>query len=454
MMPKMLPTNSIAVNNMNLADDRGIPGFQNEERAEKIAAFNGIEVYRIAADKFKTNSINIFFLDNLERQSVTYNALVPAVLRRGSRSFKTLREIALRLEELYGAGFDCGVSKKGECHIIQFYMDFISDNYTMEDDSLFESAFNLMFEIIFEPELENGDFKEDILVQEKENLRKLIESRINDKMTYGVERCFEEMCSDEPYGLYEYGYAEDLESITPAKLYKHYKRMVENYPVKVFLTGDMDNKKTDLVARKLSEVGRKQIKELEVCNTDKKAGKVKDITEKMIVTQGKLSMGFRTNTAPGSDDYYSLLVFNGILGGGIHSKLFQNVREKASLAYYAYSRLEKFKGLMVISSGIDTNNREKAQNIILQQIEEIRKGNISDYEYESTIKTIETGMKSLMDSQLQIVDFYLSQTVAGTDDSFAAVVRKVKKAERQDVIDVSKKIQLDTVYFLTGDSKA
>jgi len=172
----------------------------------------------------------------------------------------------------------------------------------------------------------------------------------------------------------------------------------------------------------------------------------------MSVSQGKLSLGFRTGTAPNDNDYYSLLVYNGILGGGIHSKLFQNVREKASLAYYAFSRLEKFKGLMVISSGIEIQNRKMAEDIIMDQLKEIENGNITDYEYSSTLKAIETGIKSLKDSQLHIVDFYLSQVVGGTEDTLDGIIGKIKKVTRQDVIDISKRIKLDTVYFLTAES--
>jgi predicted Zn-dependent peptidase len=171
----------------------------------------------------------------------------------------------------------------------------------------------------------------------------------------------------------------------------------------------------------------------------------------MDVSQAKLCLGFRTNTPPGSEDYYKLLVYNGILGGGIHSKLFQNVREKASLAYYVFSRIEKFKGLMVVSSGIETENREKAEEIILEQMEEIRKGNISDYEFDSTIKTIETGVRSLSDNQIQMVDFYLSQAIINGKDNFESLIKKVKSVTKQDVIDIASKIKLDTKYFLTSN---
>lgn len=424
------------------------------ERVHKIASFKGVDIYRIKTGKFKTNSINFFFMDNLTRENVTSNALIPAVLRRGCKQFPTFRDIALNLEELYGAGLDCGVSKKGECHIIQFYTEYMSDSYAAEGAKQFERAFDLLFGIINEPVLENGVFKEEYLAQEKDNLKKLIDGRINDKMQYSVEKCFEEMCSEEPYGIYEYGYTSDLEKIGSKELYEKYMEMLTEYPLQVYLSGDMDDACVQIVLERLNSLQRNNLREISCCSFEKTVDNVKSISEKMNITQGKLTMGFRTNTSALDGDYYSLIVYNGILGGGIHSKLFQNVREKAGLAYYAFSRLEKLKGLLVIGSGIDFNNKDKAQKIIMQQLEEIKNGNISDYEFESTLKTIETGIKSLLDSQMQIVDFYLSQAIAGTDDTFDSIAEKVKKVKKEHVVSISRKINLDTVYFLDGNNAA
>lgn len=431
---------------MNTLETAALTG----EKTQKIASFKGLDIYRIVTDKFKTNSINFFFLDNLNRENVTKNALIPAILRRGCMDHPTFRDIALRLEELYGASFDCGVSKKGECQVIQFYTEFMSDSYSTGDSSQFQNAFKLLYEIVTKPVLDNGVFKEDYVTQEKENLRKLIEGRINDKMTYSVEKCYEEMCSDEPYGIYEYGFVNDLAAINASGLYEKYREMIEHYPLQVFLCGDMKDEYVTMALNELLKLQRDDVNIVNCCNGNKEVVEVKNITDNMNVTQGKLTLGFRTNTQVGSSDYYPLVIYNGILGGGIHSKLFQNVREKASLAYYAYSRLEKFKELMIISSGIDFSNREKAQEIILKQMEEIANGNISDYEFDATMKTSETGIKSLMDNQMQIVDFYLSQNVAGTDDNFESLAAKLKKVTKQDVIEVSKKIKLDTIYFLNG----
>ncbi len=424
-----------------------------EEQALKIASFNGIDIYRVRSEKFKTNSINIFFQDTLKREDVTKNALVPAVLRRGCKSFKTIQEIALYLEELYGAAFDCGVSKKGEQQIIQFYIDHISDKYTGENANLFEKCFNLLFEIITEPVLENGVFKVDYLEQEKENLRKIIEGRINDKLQYSVERCLEETCKGEPFQIYEYGFIEDLNAIDGKDLYEHYGRMVKSLPVKVYIAGDIEDKALDAAIKRLKGLERGNIKGIAPAGIEKKAGGVKNITESLNVTQGKLSLGFRTNIPPGDRAYYALLVYNSILGGGIHSKLFQNVREREGLAYYSFSRLEKFKGLMVISCGIEIQNKDKAVEVILKQIEEMKNGNILAYEYDSSIKSIQTGLESLKDSQIQMVDFFLSQTISDTNDTLDSLIEKIKKVSMQEIKAVAEKINLDTVYFLTSQQE-
>lgn len=420
------------------------------EQAIKIASFNGIDIYRINVDKFKTSSINFFFQDNLTRENVTKNALLPAVMRRGSEAYPTSRDISMQLEMLYGASFDCGVTKKGERHIIQFYTEFLSQEYIPDATDSFTAAFDLLFNIITKPAFENSRFRADYLTQEKDKLRMLIESRVNDKMQYSVERCLEEVCSGEPYGIYDYGYTQDLDAINPDNITRHYHEVLETYPLQVYLAGNISDRHVEIVKERLSSMVRKDLKYLENGFSKKQNIKSKQVNETMNITQGKLCLGFRTNIEPNSRNYPALMVYNGILGGGIHSKLFQNVREKASLAYYSFSRLEKFKGLMVVSSGIEFKNKDKALEIILKQLEEIKNGVISEQEIEATMKSMETGMKSLGDSQMNIVDFYLSQTVAGTTDNFNDVIGKIKSVTREEIAGIAADIELDTVYFLTA----
>jgi len=180
---------------------------------------------------------------------------------------------------------------------------------------------------------------------------------------------------------------------------------------------------------------------------------VKKVEEKMDVSQGKLCMGFRTHVEPASEDYYPLVVYNGILGGDVHSKLFMNVREKASLAYYAQSVLEKYKGLMIIMSGIESENRSKAEEIILKQVEAMKQGDFTKEDLEAAQKSLETGLKSMQDSQGGIVDFFLSQHLTESGEDFDSMIEKLKSVTADDVVRVAQNVQLDTIYFLKPDGR-
>ncbi|EPR08246.1 EF-P 5-aminopentanol modification-associated protein YfmF [Ruminiclostridium papyrosolvens] len=427
-------------------------GTHVEEKLCRLFEKNGIEVYNINSNRFKTNTINIFFQDNLNNDSVALNALFPSVLRRGCKGLPTIKEINLYLEKLYGAVFDCGIVKKGERQIIHFYFEYISDKYTNDSQRNFEKAFEFLMNIIFRPELKDGSFIEQYVEQEKNNLKMIVEGRTNDKVQYSMERCYELMCKDEPFGLYEYGTVEQIDEITNDKLYDHYKKKIALLPAEIFITGEIDEKDVAFVKEKLSLVERSTSQKLNSSIILKCVKDVREYEDKMDVNQAKLCMGFRTHVQPADNDYYALMVFNGLLGGGMHSKLFQNVREKAGLAYYVYAGLEKFKGLMVIASGIDVNNKDTAQEIIMKQLEEIRSGNITEYEFEATLKSLKTGIMSLKDSQLYVVDFYLSQLINGTHDTMETLVEKINKVTVDDIIKVADKLQLDTVYFLTSKS--
>jgi predicted Zn-dependent peptidase len=426
-------------------------GTHVEEKLHRLFETNGISVYNIDSDRFKTNTINIFFHDNLNKDTAILNALFPSVLRRGSKGFPTIKDINLHLEKQYGAVFDCGIVKKGERQIIHFYFEYISDKYTSEGTGNFEKALEFLLDIIYKPVLENGYFKEQYVEQEKTNLKILIEGRTNDKVQYSTERCYELMCQEEPFGIYEYGTVEQVEEITSQNLYDHYRKKVASLPVDIFVTGELGDNDIDFIKEKLTCIERGNIQKLNTGIVHKCVKDVRNFEDAMDVNQGKLCLGFRTHVMPTENDYYALMVFSGVLGGGMHSKLFQNVREKAGLAYYVYAGLEKFKGLMVIGSGIDITQKDKTQEIILKQLDEIRDGNITEYEYDATIKSLETGILSLKDSQLYVVDFYLSQLIAGTHDTMEGVIEKINRVAVDDIIKVANKVQLDTVYFLTSN---
>lgn len=407
----------------------------------------GMNIIVVKTDKFKTASINLFIHNQLDRSTVTQNALIPMVLKRGSREFPTMQEISRKLENLYGSFFDCGVVKKGERQIQHFFIDGVNEKFLPGGEKLLDSCVRLLDSIVSNPLTEGEGFRKEYVRQEKDNLSKLIQSRKNDKVQYAVERCYELMCAGERYGIHEWGRVEDLESITPEILMKRYSENISKSKIDIMVLGDV-NEKWILGLEDIVGVTTDTSNSIEKEETKKEVGAIRTFVDEMDVNQGKLSMGFRTNTGLADPDYYSLLVYNSILGGGVHSKLFQNVREKNSLAYYVFSRLDKFKGTMMIGSGVEPTNFEKAKTIILEQINDIKSGKVTSEEYETSIKSLENSLKNLTDEPVQLVDFCLGQSIIGSDDSIEEIMKKIKNVKMDDVLKISEKINLDTIHYI------
>jgi len=422
----------------------------NSSGVSKLAEKNGISFFHIKSDKFKTVKIDIFIIDPLDRKKAAYNALLPFVLKRGCITYPTQQELSLRLEELYGAGIGAAVHKKGEYQLIQLNAGFVSDRFTVNGANLFNKAGGLLFEVFTGPVTENGIFRKDYFEQERENLIQRIRSRVNNKMYYAMQRCMEEMCAEEPFAVNEDGDEESAKALTNEGLFEHYGRLLSQNPVYVYVSGNVEDSELGKFIGKFEAIERKEIISLPAIQVKKDIKEVRRIEEPMDISQGKLCIGFRTQIEADSQEYYPLVVYNAILGGGVHSKLFQNVREKESLAYSAFSSIERFKGLLVAVSGIEISERERAERVIMEQFRAVENGDISDFEMEASKKSLVTGLKSMQDSQGAMVDFYLSQHLSGTGENMDSFIEKIMAVTKEDVIKISKKITLDTVYFLTS----
>lgn len=416
------------------------------EKFEKLAESQGINLYKVESSRFKTNTLAIYLRDKLEKEKVSLNALLPAVLRMGSKDYPTLKEVNSQLEKLYGAVFDCGIQKKGENHVMYYYIEFVDDKYAGEN--IFEKAFDFLFSMVFEPNIINNKFDDDVVEREKLNVIDIIKNRINDKGQYAYERCVETMCENEPFGIYEYGDEASIKKISSNELFLYYEKMKKESCIDIFVYGNSSENEIEYIKQKTNKIERNpnintaKIKVEKICNDIKESGDVFDIK------QGKLSMGFRTQITPQDNKYYALMIMNSILGGGIHSKLFRNVREKEGLCYYSYSNLERYKGLMIISTGIDFDKKQKVIDLILKQLESIRNGEISEFEINSSVKSIKNSLNSLKDAQMRLLDFYYGQVLAGINDNLDDISTKCSNVKLEDVIDVSKGICLDTIYFL------
>ena len=260
----------------------------------------GIKLHCIDTNKFKTNLMAVFITLPLNREQVTYNTVIPAVLKRGTNNLKTQEEIAKKLEEMYGAAFDCGIDKIGDNQVIKFYCETLNDNFVPEGKNM-EESINLLFDIIFNPYTENNKFKEEYVEAEKNNIKIVIESKIDNKDQYALNRCIEEMYKEKPYGLYKYGYVEDLDKINAENLYNYYKDMINSSKIDILVSGEIETEEVVKVISEneniinLSEREPKYIINNEQTEKKIKISEIKELEEKMDIGQGKLIMGLDIN---------------------------------------------------------------------------------------------------------------------------------------------------------------
>jgi predicted Zn-dependent peptidase len=417
------------------------------ERLKPIEIEKNIKLHIIKTDKFKTNLVSVYFKRPLVKEEVTKNALLSMVLPRGTKKYTSSMAISKELEGLYGAFLGCDVAKKGERQIIQFRMQLINDQY-VEDKNLLAKGMEILNEYMNDPYEINGCLEKDYVNQEKDNLMERIEGRKNDKMKYAYDRCIEEMCENENFSLYPYGNIEDLKNITSESLYAHYKNIISTSPIDICVVGDFNELEIQTLVTEKLKFRQDNVVSIEREKIAYTPDGVKKLKEEMDINQGKLNLGYRTNVPFESELYHSLLVYSNILGGGPNSKLFKNVREKESLCYYIFSRIEKFKSLMLIGSGIEFDNYEKAVTLIEKEINEMNQGNFSDEDINSAKNSIITSIRGMTDSPYMLGDFYYSQAISGSEDTLETMIEKIRKVNKEQIIEAGKNIQLDTIYFL------
>ncbi len=408
----------------------------------------GIKLHILNTDKFKTNLVAVFLTTKLERETVTANALISAVLRRGTNNMKTQEEISKQLEELYGASFDCGIDKTGDNQVLKFYIETVNDAFLPQsNENLLKKSIENLLDIILNPLVENNAFKKEYVEQEKSNMKQRIAGRIDNKRRYALDRCIEEMYKGKTFGLYRFGYVEDIDNINEVSLYERYKQLIDQCKIDIFISGNVNEEVENII------VENQNVKKLEErepsYNTESEKNTVKqgEKIEKMDVMQGKLVVGLDVNSQ-NEDEKYNVMIYNTILGGSANSKIFQNVREKANLAYEASSRYFRYKDNIFVNCGIEISNYEKALNLIKEQLEDMKNGDFTEEEVENAKKAIISSIKTIDDEQDTSITYYFGQEMSGNQKSVDDYIERIGKVNKEDVIQVANKVEINTIYFL------
>ncbi len=407
---------------------------------EKISLKNGCNLYLNKSDKFKTWSASIYIYRPLNNREASLNALLAKVLKSASKKYPARADVARRLDWLYGTILATGVRKYADTHMLILTTKAVSDRFL--PDNISGDVLELAKEILTNPKVDNDAFDKKIVDIEKENLKKLIESYINEKAVYAEKKCIQLMCEKEAFGTDENGTIEEINKIDEKILYQHYKEVLSSSKIDIFINGEVDENIAIQAFESLSSNG--SIKPAEILPPP---GNVNEVTESMEVTQGKLVMGFRTTTTDLADKA-KVMVFTALYGGSPTSKLFNNVREKLSLAYYANTRLFFSKGIIMARSGIEIDKYKMVKDEILAQLDDIKNGKIEESEMENAISHLVNMYSSLDDDPDSEVAVKSGLIVEGDTRTIPELTHEIKNVKKQDVIDVAKSVHLDTVYFL------
>ncbi len=418
--------------------------FKNEKISE------GVELCTVSAKGFKTACASVSFVMPLGEKASLY-ALVPNVLTRSSKDYPDVTSVEKKLALLYGAEVIVDVGKSGENQVLKIEVSCIDDRFSIDDESITDECLKLLFSMIFEPRLENGAFCPDDVESEKRLLAERLIAENSDKRAYAKNRCNEIMFDNELYGIHRYGTIEDIEKITPEALYEAYNEILSNSKILVCVSGGNFSNIQELLNKYVSDKNRNiQLNEtlfVEECED------AKYVKEQEAVKQGKLVMGFRLGMKNEADNYAARRVMVDLFGGSPHSKLFTVVREKMSLCYYCSAMMFRQKGVMLVQSGIESYNEEKAKNAILEQLEDIKKGKFSDDDIASSVKSLEDGFRSVSDSAESVSSWFTSQVCSNEFLYPEDFIEQFKKVTREDIIEAAKAVTLDTVFMLEGTAE-
>ncbi len=420
---------------------------------KRTQLFPGVWLRTVHTDKFKSAYLSLTLMTQLNRENASANALLPRVLRRGTMVHPDMESLSAALDELYGGAVEPVVRKKGESQCVGFLASFLDNAYALNGEDILSGAADLLGEMLLKPLTRDGVFAPDYVEGEKANLIDELRGQINDKRIYATRRLTQLMCREESFGVDKLGQEEKVAAITPESLWARYQKLLSSAQIEVYYSGSADPERVrEIMERVFSTLPVSQEREEPECEVRIHAEQEPNVIEEVMdVNQGKLAMGWRTGgITVWEEECPALVLCSAVFGGTSMSKLFMNVRERLSLCYYASSALEKQKGLMIVSSGIEFQNYETAKREILAQLEDVKAGKITDDELEGARRILINQYRSIEDEQGRMEEYWLGQAAAGTEDDPGTLAARLETVTGEQIAQVARKLELDTVYFLKG----
>ncbi len=410
----------------------------------------GIKTKYIKSNKFKTVRMSVSFIAEADNFTLPASALLCKLLTRSTAKYPTHLELSRHLNMLYGARIFGGSAKMGNKVMLKFTAECLAPKYTPNNEDLISSCAALLEDAIFSPKLSGDGYDEEDFIIEKNQLLDTIDGRINSKRGYAVTRMLENMCKEDSFGIPTEGYREDAEKLTSKAVREYFEKVLKTSPVILTMVGEgSPDVFFERISKKFENIGRTPV-DIKPEFTPVSVDEVKNFSESMEVSQGKLVMGFRTSISSLNQDNIPLRMMVDIFGGSPYSRLFTEVREKQSLCYYCAARLFAIKGIVCVDSGVEFDTVDKAKKGILDQLDIIKNGEFDDAIITASKMGLTDSVKSAYDSNAELEGWYLTRIFDKNPLTPEEFVERINKVSREEIIAAANTINLDTIYLLKG----
>ena len=411
--------------------------------------FPGVTLRCYADHRFKQGALSIQIIRLQKREEAAMNALIPTVLLRGCESCPDLRAITNKLDELYGASVGTMVRRVGDYQATGLYCAFLEDRFAMTGDRILAPMVEFLEQLLLKPLTEEGGFDRSFVSGEKKNLIATIESELNDKRAYAMGRLLRTMCHADSFGVPRLGDKESVAAIDAKTLYEHYRQILRTSPIELFYVGSTDGETVAALIRSmLASIDRAYEPVREQCAFSDGGGS--DTTEEMDAAQSVLCMGFVTPITRECENFAAMQILNNILGAGMTSKLFQQVREKMSLCYAIGSGYYATKGIMTVSAGIDRQKEQMVRQEVLNQLAACCRGEITAEELNAAKEAVLSSLRGIHDSPGAIESYYSTHQLSGSFRSPQQYMEEIHAVTMESVVAAAKTLTLRTTYFLKG----
>lgn len=410
---------------------------------------NSFNIYTIKTDRFKTSHLEVIFKNVLKKEEIGTYSFLADMLSEGCKKYPRKKDLITRFEELYKIVIYASTMRVGNVIDLHVSLDFINPEY-IEDEGYIEDVIKTLFEVILNPNVCNDEFDLKTFNIVKERLRREINSLKENPVKQSIKEAIKTMDSNSPTSYEILGTIEELENITPAKLYNAYKSLRKNFKVDVFLIGNLDMDNVASLIKKYFKNRYIVSDNFEVMVNNKETKKVKEKTMKSDNIQTNLVMLFNLKNLSELEKNITLNCFNYLYGsGGLTSKLYKSIREENSLCYAINSMYLKYDKLLMVQISLDNCNVKKAISLVKKELKSMQNGNFSEEEVRDAINNMVISLDMSLDNNIAILNNY----VFNIYDKLPSIEERkeyFKKLTKEDIVNVSKKVKLNTIFTLEG----